>query len=365
MALANLLNTLRQINIFLNSEDLVVDGRIKEKLLKYAFSNRVPLFATIELTGNCNFRCLHCYIPEDARNSYMEYDDFKQIVDQLINRGCLYVTLTGGEVFMHPRFIDMYLYLIKRGISVQVFTNGSLISDKIINLFEKYKPRNIEITMYGYSECTYKLVTGVSAFEKTKVAILKLLERNIHVTLKAFILKENMGDLDELIRFAKSKKLPFKSSALIIAPKHSSALNHQIPYDMLSSIEQKITYKKQTDNSWYEWNDLVRRTTETRLFNCGAGRISCWIKSDCKLRLCNFLDEIQADLKTDTFDNCWNFLRKYIELDFPTQSPCSICDNRNKCSICPAKAKVLGDDMYMLNPQNYFCDLTKQLLEER
>lgn len=351
--------------MFLSREELVVDGKIKEKLLKHAFSNRVPLFATVELTGNCNFRCLHCYIPEDARFSYMKYDDFKRIVDQLIDRGCLYVTLTGGEVFIHPHFIDMYLYLIKCGISVQVFTNGSLISDNIIDLFEKYPPRNIEITMYGYSERTYKRVTGISAFEQTKVAILKLLERNIHVTLKVFVLNENMSDLGELIEFAKSKMLPFKSSALIIAPKHSSALSHQVPYDMLLSIEQKITYTKQNNDLWYKWNDLVKRTTESRLFNCGAGRISCWIKSDCKLRLCNFLDEIEADLKIDSFDNCWNFLKKYIELDFPAQSPCSTCDNKNKCSICPAKAKVLGDDMYMLNPQNYFCDLTNQLLEKR
>lgn len=118
------------------------------ELFKDAFVNRQPIACTIELTKNCNFRCLHCYIT-NKKDIFLEKEEVFKFVDQVVECGCLFLTLTGGECLMHPDFIEIYEYCIGKGCVVTIFTNCSLLSPKILNSFKKYPPKRIEITMYG------------------------------------------------------------------------------------------------------------------------------------------------------------------------------------------------------------------------
>ena len=141
----------------------------KKELFSNALKQRIPLIATIEIISQCNFRCVHCYIENKCRKDILTFEEIEDFGNQIIRMGCLYVVLTGGEVLLHPDFERIYLFFIQKGVCVSVFTNGSLINDKIINLFTQYPPRVVEITMYGFNQDTYKLVTKKNLFEWTIV----------------------------------------------------------------------------------------------------------------------------------------------------------------------------------------------------
>ena len=84
---------------------------IYEKENKYT-----PLVATWELTNICNFKCKFCYInTSDIDSAYVSVSDAKKLIDDLVESGLLLVYLTGGEVLSHPSFIDIYIYLKKKG----------------------------------------------------------------------------------------------------------------------------------------------------------------------------------------------------------------------------------------------------------
>ena len=132
----------------------------KKDLFSYAYKNRVPLTVTIELLSDCNFRCLHCYIDKEKQTKdILSYEEVVHFGQQIVEKGCLYVVLTGGEVFLHPQFKEIYYFFVKKGVSVSVFSNGSLLNSEILNLFLKYPPRVVEITMYGFSKEKYIKVT--------------------------------------------------------------------------------------------------------------------------------------------------------------------------------------------------------------
>ncbi len=42
-----------------------------------------------------------------------------------------------------------------------VFTNATLIDERIVRLFEELPPQLVEVTLYGASEEVYERVTGV------------------------------------------------------------------------------------------------------------------------------------------------------------------------------------------------------------
>ena len=75
---------------------------------------RVPLNGVIETTFRCNLRCIHCYVNEaagDASEIARELDTPRllKLVDEIADQGCLFLLLTGGEVFLRPDFEEVYL----------------------------------------------------------------------------------------------------------------------------------------------------------------------------------------------------------------------------------------------------------------
>ena len=120
-----------------------------------------------EITPKCNFNCVHCYLHNHHCATELSYEQIIEIIDILYEKEVLFLTLTGGDVFTRSDFLDIYLYAKKKGFIIEIYTNGALIDEKIIDVFAKYPPLLVDISLYGSCEETYKKVTGVSGvFDK-------------------------------------------------------------------------------------------------------------------------------------------------------------------------------------------------------
>ena len=126
-----------------------------------------PFSVLFELTPKCNLNCIHCYLQNVHSAEQLNYEEITKILDILYEKGILFLTLTGGEILLRKDFLDIYLYAKKRGFLVELFSNGLLFSDDIINVLQKYPPLYIDITLYGACEETYRKVTKIhGAFDK-------------------------------------------------------------------------------------------------------------------------------------------------------------------------------------------------------
>lgn len=72
-------------------------------------NERFPLSASIELTERCNLSCIHCYIkraPNDlgAQARELSASEWKELIDQITNSGCLYLLISGGEPLLQKDF---------------------------------------------------------------------------------------------------------------------------------------------------------------------------------------------------------------------------------------------------------------------
>lgn len=329
----------------------------KKELFANAYKKRIPLTATIEIISECNFRCIHCYIDKSFRNEILTYEQIVEFGNQIIEMGCLYVVLTGGEVLLHPDFKRIYEFFVKKGICVSVFTNGSLIDDEIIELFVKYPPRVVEITMYGFSSDTYKRITKTVQYATVKNNILKLMHRGINVLLKMFVLDKNYCDFEAIRKFAIDNSIPFKYDSRIIAELNSDEMTHQLPENIaldleLSRFSTVTKYNEETFN-------YIIETGTNKLFQCGAGRSSCWLKSNNRLRICNFLSHIEFDMNRYTVEKAWELIPQYIENNIPKESKCYDCEYRNFCDYCPAISHVTFQSADMMNQIFSYCRRAK------
>ena len=107
-----------------------------QRLHQKVVGNRIPLVGSMEVTERCNLGCAHCYINIPAGDQGAHKRELKKaeifgILDQIVDQGCLWLLLTGGEPFVRPDFLDIYTYAKKKGLLVTLFTNGTTISTRI------------------------------------------------------------------------------------------------------------------------------------------------------------------------------------------------------------------------------------------
>ncbi|MFH1678951.1 MAG: radical SAM protein, partial [Candidatus Omnitrophota bacterium] len=110
-----------------------VDAIIKGK--------HIPIEIVLELTRHCNLRCCHCYNVKDNRE--LGFSQIKEITRQLRKAGCLFLILTGGEVFTKSDFLEIAAFIRSAGLDIRIFTNGTLITPGIAKELKKIAVREV------------------------------------------------------------------------------------------------------------------------------------------------------------------------------------------------------------------------------
>jgi MoaA/NifB/PqqE/SkfB family radical SAM enzyme len=110
------------------------DCRILEDLHGRAYDHCIPLQVTLELTLRCNIRCTHCYNfdrdqPRPASGAELSLEEIRALMDDLRRAGTLFLSLTGGEAMVHPRFWEIADEAAARGFALQVLSNGTLLTE--------------------------------------------------------------------------------------------------------------------------------------------------------------------------------------------------------------------------------------------
>src|SRR5437660_365316 len=97
--------------------------------------------------------------------------------------------IAGGEIFARRDFLDIYAYAKRKGFLITLFTNGTMITEKIADFLADLRPFTIEITLYGGTKETYENLTGIpGSYERCLRGIDLLLERNLPLKLKTVAL---------------------------------------------------------------------------------------------------------------------------------------------------------------------------------
>ncbi|MDR1418201.1 MAG: radical SAM protein [Endomicrobium sp.] len=151
---------------------------------------------TLELTYNCNFKCVHCfnsYKKAQDKSLELSLEDIKYIVKKTKKLDILRVYLFGGEPLLNKNFKEIYVFLWNQGLQIAITTNGFLITKEIIDLFKKYPPFIFNISLYGYNFQTYIDTTSLNVFETIYSNLKSLQESNIDFFIKYVALKTNFN----------------------------------------------------------------------------------------------------------------------------------------------------------------------------
>lgn len=302
---------------------------------------RVPLIGSLDLTNRCNLRCIHCYLGgkrNDKGKEEMDTPKVLSVIDEITDAGCLYLVITGGEPLLRSDFPEIYSHAKYKGLLITVFTNGTLITDSIVDLFQDLPPQAIEISLYGATSSTYEKITQTpGSYEKCLDGIWKLLGRNINLSLKTILMSVNNHEFFDIRKIAGDLGLKFRFDAGIF-PRFNgdrSPLELRVPPHEAVEKELKDTTRAK---DWKKYFDKTKGAVWSEsLYHCGAGVISFHIDSYGCLKPCLMSNNFSYNLFKGSFWYGWNEVISRI-MDMKTDGVfyCNTCEKRYLCNFCPA-----------------------------
>jgi len=332
---------------------------------------------TMELTARCNNNCSQCYInlPETDQKAIeqeLTFEQIKDIIDESVSMGTLWVLLSGGEPLLRPDFFDIYTYIRQSGLLVSVFTNAALITQDHIDLFKKYPPRDIEVTVYGVTPKTHQKVTRVNTFTQTMAGIDLLFENELPVKLKSTITRSNVHEIEQIAQFCTSKtKQTFRFDPILhlrLDRDHDKNLriaSQRLSPDEIYEIDRNDSKRYKTLVQKCKDLPLPSEQTESKkIFSCRAGINSGCVDHTGLFKPCTSMNNEYClyDLTTGSLDQAWyEFVPGVINMKSKNQAfieSCGSCHLQDICSWCPAHADLETGKLIGQTP--YFCKIAKK-----
>lgn len=336
---------------FDKEEQLIVDIlnqiQFSENLLENSEIDISPKlsYVWLEITEACNLNCIHCYgewgHPLDKCESYLSCNEWKKIIDYIYNLGCRKIQFIGGEPLASSDFQELLIYAYEKGMKqLDVFTNGTLINDDLIDLFHRLHI-HVRVSIYGHNANIHDRVTQKKgSFVKTITNIKKMQEKNIPVQLAVIIMNENESYISDIRNFASS----FGSYG----------------YDTI----RKTTFGTQLSHGIKNVSVLSKRyqrkpefTTSPKSFNLNKKWNSCWygkiaITSKGDVIPCIFAREcILGNIRKDTKEHIKVNTLKMWGITKDNIQSCRECEYRYACHDCRPLAKGLTGDITAKYPR--------------
>lgn len=324
--------------------------------------NRIPFDGMLEITDRCNHRCVHCCCNQDIddqslREKELSTSDIFKILDDIERRGCLWLLLTGGEPLIRNDFPDIYIYAKKKGFIVSLFTNGTLITSKVIDLFKEWPPHKVEVTLYGASKAVYEDITRTpGSFDRCMAGIEHLLKASIKLKLKTIAITLNKDEIWDMKAIAKNLGVDFRFDYVL----QSRIDGSKGPRRYRISPEDAVrldTMDEERRKSWVEYTERAAGFQISDLqFSCGGGGTSFFIDPYGRMSICDMCRAYSRDIKKEGFDRIWDVhFPEILKRRHPSDYKCIDCDAGIFCDHCAGWAMTEeGDPESMVS---YICEI--------
>lgn len=324
-----------------------MDDSLFRELEKNAIRNKVPIGGKFELTPRCTLDCKMCYVHLNKNqmdeSKELSTSDWLKIIDSALDNGLVYALLTGGECMLHRGFAEIYEHIQQRGCIVTINTNGFVLLQQHIDLFRKFPPRGINISIYGASEDSYEALTGVRAYERVTKNIRLLKELGMRVSISITPSRYLQSDVLKIIEFCKREGLKSNITYSLTDAREETGRSIEnyglTPDEELALRKQVFEYNKLTPyNNPADIHIPSIQAEPSDYFGvtCKAGNCSYFVTWDGVMHPCYKMLDIGSSLLENNFSDAWKEISSACkQVIRPVE--CESCDLRAKCSNCYLK----------------------------
>ena len=151
-------------------------ANIKQILTRRCAARGIPISGIFELTPRCNLNCKMCYVrltpaQMEPLGRELSAEEWLSLGQQAKDAGMVFLLLTGGEPTIRQDFPYIYEKLSQMGLSISINTNATLLTQEIREVWHRFPPAQVNVTVYGTCPEDYEKLCGTTAIETEEEAI--------------------------------------------------------------------------------------------------------------------------------------------------------------------------------------------------
>lgn len=332
-----------------------------------------PLYVDFLLTPVCNYKCSFCSASKinniDAIKT-LSLDVIRDTLIELDRMEVLRVSFEGGEPFLRDDIFDILAIADECDFEYYINTNGSLLSDDIIDKLSKTRISTLCLSIDGDNPEIHDLSRGVQgAFNKINSVVPKLLEKNIKVNAIITLTKYNYRNIYDLILYIESLGIA-NASIMLLANVGDADGDIGLTYEEWESTLIDLSLKKKskeiklnlkivpTSESLKPWEIYLplKKSNNLDLFNvwisednkslskenqtsCTAGKSSMAIDGYGNVYGCSLMVSMPGlsagNINYNSINEIWNeseIFNIYRNMKYKDiEGKCSTCDELKQC----------------------------------
>ena len=295
----------------------------------------------IEVTNQCNYRCIHCYnLSKPYNTDFLNTQKILDIVDQAYSLRFNTIQFSGGEPLLHP---DIKLILKKASKydfkAIELYTNLFLLDAEHIKIIKDNKI-HVATTMLGSSSKVYdKCTNHIGSFRRWQKSILDLKKHDIPFRISIVRLKQNQYDMRNIKAFLRRHSLINENDEIYpddIRPvgRASSCFVPDKPYGnnkqrelYLEVSEEKYFFSKVYNTCW---GGSLAISANGDIFPCIFARTQL---------IGNIFEISLRDVIKSKVDKYWNITLDKVD-------KCKDCEFRYACYDCRALSLNYGRGLF-------------------
>ncbi|HKA45390.1 MAG TPA: radical SAM protein [Burkholderiales bacterium] len=129
-----------------------------------------PLYIAWQVTNECNLACLHCIEESGPGKAFHDELNDQQVfgvLEQAMDLEVPYVSFSGGEPMVHPRFFDMVAYVCERRGQLKIETNGHYLTPENCARLKELGVKAVQVSLDGATRETFNRMRVRGDFDRT------------------------------------------------------------------------------------------------------------------------------------------------------------------------------------------------------
>lgn len=278
-----------------------------DRLIRVASRAHVPLSVLFEITHRCNLGCEHCYLTEGPRGrprprrEELSLDEIRRVLDELADAGTLFLTLSGGEVFLRRDLLAIVAHARSRGFSVTIFTTGTLLTPPAAAALADLHPLSVEISIYSATSEVHDRVTRVPGSHARSLRALRLLKaRGVIILIKSPLMTLNSGEYRGIVALAEELGAGYGFDPMLIPRRDGDATPVRLGLDR-DELRRYFADPVLAREFAQPVKCLPRKGEEL----CGTGRRTCLISPYGDVFPCGVHPVAAGNLREQGFREIW------------------------------------------------------------
>ena len=316
----------------------------------------VPLSVHFDLTYRCNERCVHCYLDHEDHGE-MTTAEIKQTIDQIAEAGTLFLTFSGGEVFLRRDFLEIVEYARKLMFSVKIKTNAVMVKEPQAKRLRELGVEHIQISVYSHKPEVHDAITKLPGSLRRTIDGIKFLKsQGLNVAIANILMTANLDDHKQVQALAIELGVKYQIDPTItpMMDGDRSVLSLRIQGERLPEIFRDESLV----GDLAEFGAPSPKPSDDVLdgYSCSAGHSLAYISPYGDVYPCVQFPMTCGNVRQTPFLEIWQNSPKFLELRsirIRDLTVCSGCGHAGSCSRCPGLAYMEGN---MRGPSTADCE---------